>query len=627
MLIKGLAKTLFTQSYQSKPWLSQQNQKSFDWPLFHTLFEEKRISFLDYAFTHRVLREYPSAEEEVALFICHLLLAAKEGHLCVQAHHQLSPSVASLWKNQEGYSLEIERVDQLTTLILEGAQKIPPGLICCSPLFDQASFPATLFCHDKEHFYLQRHWVLENFLILFLKNHLKTASSYALSQESVANYIEDLCKQNLLVNEQAAAIQYGCTETVTLISGGPGTGKTYTIRYLIQTFYNHLTEEQKKHFQIVLTAPTGKAVSNLQNNLSCFKEEIQKNSSFMQIKTLHSLLQLHFQRESTNDFFSLNADLIIVDETSMVDIKIMTFLLRALKPGSHLILLGDQHQLPSVEAGSVFADLISSQKTQDKCEIAHVPLKKCLRTELLPLLGLAKFVANGDEQQALACLTHAHTQNIQHLPFPSNSQELQKKLLSYSLPFFLSWIKDKNDLSFILSTFQKTRLLSPLRKGPLGVESLNEAIWQQISSQNFSMGWLAIPIMIVKNDHQQDLFNGETGILIRSLPLQSIGREDYALFASRENTQEHRRFSASVLPPYEYAYCISVHKSQGSEFDHVILALPEGAEIFGREMLYTAITRARKQFDLYGSDETVRKIIKQKEIRLSRIVQRLHNPS
>jgi exodeoxyribonuclease V alpha subunit len=170
-------------------------------------------------------------------------------------------------------------------------------------------------------------------------------------------------------------------------------------------------------------------------------------------------------------------------------------------------------------------------------------------------------------------------------------------------------------------------LLSPLRKGPLGVESLNEAIWQQISSQNFSMGWLAIPIMIVKNDHQQDLFNGETGILIRSLPLQSIGREDYALFASRENTQEHRRFSASVLPPYEYAYCISVHKSQGSEFDHVILALPEGAEIFGREMLYTAITRARKQFDLYGSDETVRKIIKQKEIRLSRIVQRLHNPS
>ena len=136
-------------------------------------------------------------------------------------------------------------------------------------------------------------------------------------------------------------------------------------------------------------------------------------------------------------------------------------------------------------------------------------------------------------------------------------------------------------------------------------------------------GWIAIPIMIATNDYRQELFNGETGVLIRRLPFNQLDLKIMLFFLLDKRMVQVRRLSALLLPKYEFAYCLSVHKSQGSEFDRVVLVLPEGSELFGREVFYTAITRARKSIEIYGSDVVILKTVMQQGVRLSGIEQRL----
>ena len=320
---------------------------------------QKRLSYLDYVLTHRLLRHYADVGQEVALFICHLILAAKEGHLCLRiCFGELAPSVNHLWQNEESQLLTDEEVRALTLLIFEGAQKIPSGLLTSNCSDDVA--PHTPICREGNDFYLQRHWIFETLFLKSLKRHLKTAPALILNPQSVKKTVENLYRENFLLQAQTEAVLQGCLNPLTLISGGPGTGKTYTVGYLIKVFWEHLSKEQKQSCQIVLAAPTGKAAANLQRSLEKVSATLDDFPS-IQAKTLHALLGVKPEGYYKNS--RLGADLIIVDESSMIDIKMMAYLFDALKLGSRLILLGDQHQLPSIEAGSVFVDLIQLQRS------------------------------------------------------------------------------------------------------------------------------------------------------------------------------------------------------------------------------------------------------------------------
>lgn len=221
------------------------------------------------------------------------------------------------------------------------------------------------------------------------------------------------------------------------------------------------------------------------------------------------------------------------------------------------------------------------------------------------------------------------------------------------------------------------RILSPLRKGPFGFETLNDLIFEQVQTKLKGMAYIILPIMIASNDYDCELFNGETGVLVRKLPLLKHYRhEDRAFFPSKEglhpgsndarllsdsdrsteaslfhrsssialamnsskikksavidqssngNHRSWREFSPFMLPKYTLAYCLSVHKSQGSEFDKVVLVLPEGSETFGKEVLYTAITRAKKSIEIFGSDEVLEKTFQNESLRLSGITHRWTN--
>ena len=167
-----------------------------------------------------------------------------------------------------------------------------------------------------------------------------------------------------------------------------------------------------------------------------------------------------------------------------------------------------------------------------------------------------------------------------------------------------------------LAQFSKFRILTPLRTGPLGVEQLNAQLYNRLFATS-RQGIQSIPIMIAKNDYRLDLFNGEMGLLVRSFKNGS----HYAIFPGRENGTV-RKVAASLLPPFEYAYALSIHKSQGSEFETVILLLPEGCEQFGREALYTGITRARRSIEVWGEINAMQRMVQKSGMRLSGLRER-----
>jgi exodeoxyribonuclease V alpha subunit len=174
----------------------------------------------------------------------------------------------------------------------------------------------------------------------------------------------------------------------------------------------------------------------------------------------------------------------------------------------------------------------------------------------------------------------------------------------------------------LFNAFNQFRILSPLRQGPFGVNALNELFKRHFEKQAKHRLSFIAPITIMKNDAQFGLSNGEIGILIRQnrepQPFDSLFQEgDYALFIGEQGIV--RSLPAILLPAFEYAYCMSVHKSQGSEFEHVLLLLPEGAEIFGKEGLYTGVTRAKKGLEIWSSQETFKKILMKHSHRLSGI--------
>jgi exodeoxyribonuclease V alpha subunit len=455
---------------------------------------------------------FPEGEEEQKNFLASLFDAAVVGHLCLEVDLPLA---------------------------------LPERLVSEDPL---EIFPKKPICRHGNRYYLQRNWVYETRLITHLKRLLQPIESLP------------MIDAQLLTEEQLTAVKMSLTHRLTLITGGPGTGKTYTAKRIVESFL-----QAKPEGRVLLAAPTGKAAARLESSIA--------NAH---VATLHA----HLGRDLREETPLLEADLILVDECSMADAVYFSSLFAAVPEGTRLVLIGDGDQLPPVESGSLFADLV--ELAEESGRIPYVRLTHCLRSDQKQILALAKAAREGNSIPILKAM--------QPIDF-------WKEIDAH--------FSGQED-------FDQFRILSCIRKGPFGVDTLNEAIfhyfWERMQPGEF----LTSPILITKNDPRTGLMNGDTGILRRRYPDLHHGE---AIFSKIT-------LPAALLPPHELAYVLSVHKSQGSEYENLILLVPTGSETFGREVLYTAITRAKSSLRIDGDPEVVRAALNRSSRRVSGLKER-----
>ncbi len=448
-----------------------------------------------------------------------------------------------------------------------------------------------------------------------------------------------------------------------IITGGPGTGKTTTLTKLLALLIELAKDESNntRSLTVLLAAPTGKAAARVSESISKalekldiaddIKQQIPKKAS-----TLHRLLgSRHDSRSYVHHRDNpLVADIVIVDEASMIDLEMMSALLDALPESAQLILLGDKDQLASVEAGSVMGDLCHGAENQAYDEqtrawieqYADVTLSdpvssgSAMNQQTIMLryshrfdehsgIGqLAKAVNNGNATQALAILNGpVKYQDLCHLVLSHPADKMLKHLVSANTGvsvdgkpehrqgygYYLDVINKKRPTDNtqyhqwakqVLEAFDTFQVLCALRQGPWGVAGLNQRIEQWLfPNQKPTLWYEGRPVMITRNDYNLGLMNGDIGIT-----LKDSNDKLRVAFPSNESGDEVkiRWISPMRLPDVETAFAMTVHKSQGSEFNHVAMVLPETrSQVLTRELVYTGITRAKENFTLLESQKNV----------------------
>jgi exodeoxyribonuclease V alpha subunit len=430
---------------------------------------------------------------------------------------------------------------------------------------------------------------------------------------------------NVETDWQRQAAEIALQRPLALISGGPGTGKTRTVARILGLLLLALGPD----LQIALAAPTGKAAMRLRESISAslatlpfspsIKEKIPTSAS-----TLHRLLGVrrhspHFRHHHANP---LPWDVVVVDEASMVDLAMMSKLVDALKPGARLILLGDKDQLASVESGAVLADCI--QALPDNT----VTLQKSYRFNP-EISAFAQAVNTNESAAAWSMLVSdppdtTTNKSVQLLQEPL-SDFIVARYIRYmekvaALPGDSSRLED--DIRQLFDGLNRFRVLCATRHGAKGVETINRQVEQRLTAGNspcqpdgrscaipgtrdtgtsLSGGWYpGRPVMILTNDYGLNLFNGDIGICLPDISTPGafqvwFAREDGSL----KGYQPYR------LPTCETVFAMTIHKSQGSEFEEVLVVLPASdSPLLTRELIYTAVTRARARV-LIASDQNI----------------------
>jgi exodeoxyribonuclease V alpha subunit len=434
-----------------------------------------------------------------------------------------------------------------------------------------------------------------------------------------------------------------------IISGGPGTGKTTTVAKILAL---HRLAEGRP-IRVALAAPTGKATGRMGEALTRelkrmnLREELLKDFP-KEAKTLHRLLSgteehgLLPQAEKKE----LRYDLVIVDEASMIDLSLMHRLTAHLAKKTRLILLGDKDQLASVEAGAVFADLCSKKSNGFHRDTLALLKKSGVDAELPEteqagledsIVYLTKSYRFGPQSGIGRLAAMIQTGNIESEEpgnvFQEFSTELHQEEFSFQKGEMVGLIRKLlkkvhgsqpiHDPEKMLEYWKSSVWLAVLRRGLTGTERLNRLVEQQIAAERIvpmENGWYhGRPVIITQNDYNLGVFNGDAGVCIRE--------KDDELWVYIESGAGLRRIRPQRLTRFEPGWFLTVHKSQGSEFDSVNLLLPKTWNpLISRELLYTAVTRARKRFSLFGSAELFLKGIQNETERYTGLKYKIKNP-
>ncbi len=424
---------------------------------------------------------------------------------------------------------------------------------------------------------------------------------------------------------QRVAAERAVARMFSIISGGPGTGKTSTVVRILCLL---LEQPEGLQHRISLVAPTGKAAARLKSSIAALRgglscAEPVRQALPDQVTTIHRLLGVlpdgvGFRHHAANP---VAVDTVIVDESSMVDLPLMAALVEALPPHARLILIGDRNQLAAVESGAVFGDLcIAAAEPAGRLSGCLTHLDRNYR--FLPGSGIAELgnaINTGDATLGLGFLRDAGFGSVGWSSYAEASRPLSGTAGSMVVDAFRPFLLAATPME-ALRLFDACRLLCALREGPFGVAGLNHATIEALASSSLvrpaGAFWKGRPVMITTNDPGSRLFNGDIGIV---WPDAGQGGELRVFFADTDGTC--RSISPDRLPAHETAFAMTVHKSQGSEFGRVVLFLPPAdTPLLTRELLYTAITRARESVLIFGDEAVFRSAVSRRTFRTSGLV-------
>lgn len=420
--------------------------------------------------------------------------------------------------------------------------------------------------------------------------------------------------------EQRAAAELALRQRLTVLTGGPGTGKTTTVARLLAMLAGQAESAGAPPLRIALAAPTGKAAARLHEAVQVEIDKLdpvdQQRISGLRATTIHRLLKKmpdsssRFRHDRTN---RLPHDVIVVDETSMVSLTMMARLLEAVRPEARLLLVGDPDQLASVDAGAVLADLVDGLGGHDDVRIARLQTSHRFGETIG---ALAAAIRDGEAERAIEVL-RAGGEHVAWLESTAPADELRAVLLPHALELYKA--AQVNAVDEALATLEEHRLLCAHRRGPYGVQHWNRQVERWLTESTGEPIWsdwyTGRPILVTANDYGLGLYNGDAGVTVR---------DNSGMRAVLAASGAPLSFATGRLSDVETMHAMTIHKSQGSQATEVtVLMPPVESRLLTRELFYTAVTRAKERVRVVGTAEEVRAAIERRAVRATGLASRL----
>ncbi len=591
------------------------------------------LSSLDQHFARILCDVVGETDPSVRLASALLSRALSQGHVCLDLSHRGVPS-NQVGDDRDPVAVEVPDVESWH------------AAIAASPLVGDTTSTSPLVL-DGFRLYSRRYWRLETDLASRLLERCVDVEP-SMSRDQLAQLFTRLFGPGDGGTDwQRVAAVVALHRRLCVITGGPGTGKTHTVAKIVVVLAEEHRAGSGELPDVLLVAPTGKAANRLGESLAAAASTLDCDDEVRQLvctgpMTIHRALRR--QPRTRTRFLHgpqdpLPADLVIVDEASMVDVALMSRLVAATRRRCRLVLLGDRDQLASVEAGAILADLGGDAERTgftpaaakriariggDVVPVAPgevpvirdsiVALSRNYRYAAASGIGqLAAAINRGAADEVAEVLVSEDVPDVVLCPWDRGSPVLDRARGALRRLF-------ADDVGERLSALGAFRILCALRRGPYGVEGVNRFIEERMRRASATAqgeeNYAGRPIMIVQNDIETGLFNGDVGVMA---PV--VGGGLRAWFPQGEGA---RSLSLGRLPSFETVYATTVHKSQGSEFDEVAIVLPDQqSPILNRELLYTAVTRAKSKVTIYGTLEIVKLAVSQRVERASGLRDRL----
>ena len=466
--------------------------------------------------------------------------------------------------------------------------------------------------------YLDRYWQHEVALCRDLEAQTAKAPP-AVDESRLAQGLARVFPGDTYVEQRDASVRAASAWT-TVLTGGPGTGKTTTVAGLLALLAEQAAAAGAQPLRIALTAPTGKAAARLQEavarEVARFPEADRARLGALQAVTLHRLLGT--RRDNGTRFRHhrgnrLPHDVVVVDESSMVSLTMMTRLVEAVRPESRLVLVGDPDQLASVEAGAVLADLVSGLAGRDPSPVVRLATTHRFGEEIG---ALAAALRDGSAEAVLEVL-RGGAAGVVYVESDHPAALLRSRLVEAAVD--VRRHAEDGDAAAAVAALDRHRLLCAHRDGPFGVQHWNRQVEHWLAEATgdplYEPMYVGRPLLVTANDYGLGVYNGDAGVVVRT------GDGPRVVINGSQGLAD---FATSRMSDVETMFATTIHKSQGSQAKEVTVLLPPPeSRLLTRELFYTAVTRAEQTVRVVGTEEAVRAAVERRALRASGLRQRL----